>query len=89
VAISAIATFLTSAYLRTRNNRQTDAQQNQQKQVVVSSYSAPGSALVDVTSSTISRLEALFNVPADMLNLIVKHMVAEMKKGLASDNHCK
>ncbi|KAJ3416192.1 hexokinase A [Chytridiales sp. JEL 0842] len=82
VAISAIATFLTTAFLRSARRAQP-----QEVVVVAKPPLSHGNSLVDVTSETISRLEALFNVPADKLNLIVKHMVAEMKKGLSSDNH--
>ncbi|KAJ3329667.1 hexokinase A [Blyttiomyces sp. JEL0837] len=36
---------------------------------------------------TIRRLESLFNVPAERLDQIVRHMVVEMRKGLQDDHH--
>ncbi|KAJ3409739.1 hexokinase A [Chytridiales sp. JEL 0842] len=46
---------------------------------------SPSSAAMDDVPDALLRLSHQFNIPADKLNQIVRHMVVEMKKGLQDD----
>ncbi|KAJ3112047.1 Glycine--tRNA ligase 1, mitochondrial [Phlyctochytrium bullatum] len=79
VAAAAAATFIVSSFFKAKAL----ASAPRSKSALTKS---PVKADDDYPTA-LANLERLFNVPADKLNQIVKHMVSEMKRGLHDDNH--
>ncbi|KAJ3191516.1 hexokinase A, partial [Irineochytrium annulatum] len=77
IAVTATATFLANLALRSTERDLSSKQPKNSQQLTI----------LDDTPETLARMESLFNLPADRLNQIVKHMMAEMKRGLQDDKH--
>ncbi|KAI9342058.1 hexokinase-domain-containing protein [Zopfochytrium polystomum] len=89
ITLSAVATFLSSIWNQENvlAPRSTAALMplrlaRHRVPMVSSPFDVP-----DETLETISRLQALFTVSGPQLTQLVRHMIAEMKKGLQDDNH--
>ncbi|KAJ3216777.1 hexokinase A [Dinochytrium kinnereticum] len=84
VAAAAAATFVVSTFFKAKG---LSASKNTTRTLLAQQTASAVLSSPDDLPEALANLENMFNVPADKLNQIVKHMVSEMKRGLQDDNH--